>query len=299
MKDKKSTSHYERIILPDKFVTWDDEIIIDDYAGKTRVGVLIPDKVLFPPLIMVHGFSSGSQIWGFIAENLKNHGIPVYAIDLPGHGRSDAPKDVVYDFSLFDHYLNLLIKETNSEKVAMAGHSMGGAIVMNYAHKNLDKITGLILFSTALKFWQRIPHFITKMLSDDFLQVSKEKLLKLFYTLWRTQNDEQWKLDYIVDISMATPPYVLKSTYEEVILKWDGFDIASKIYRPSLVGVGTMDIVTPPSLVRTVAQTLPYGVFRHFTKSSHHILIDKPIELSNYILAFSPAIFSNKFFVKT
>jgi len=292
VSNERKENRLEKIVLPDRFVQWDEVITLNDYAGKTRVGVLKPEKRKYPPVIMVHGFSSASQIWGFLASELKKHGFEIYAIDLPGHGNSDAPEDVIYDFSLFNHYLDLLYEEIGENKVAIAGHSMGGAIVMNYVYKRLEKITGLILFSTALKFWQRIPVFVSRLIPNDFLQMSKERLLRLFYNLWRTQNEEQWMLDYIVEISMATPPYVLKSTYEEIILKWDGFDIAPKIRRPAIVGVGTMDIVTPPSLVRTVAQALPFGVFRHFTKSSHHVLIDKPMELSRYVLAFAPAIFN-------
>lgn len=276
-------------VIPE-LVTWDRMVTIDAHAGKMRVGILEPRSGPIADILMIHGWSSGGKIWGLVAQKLAFYGFRVVCPDLPGHGVSDAPEDISYDYELFSHYIDLLLHELGLDKFIIAGHSMGGAIALNFASQNKDKITGMVLLSTALRFWQKLPPFITKLLPDEFLSLSKEALLKAYVALWNAPNTDQWLKRRVAEVALQTPPHVMKSTYENIVLRWDGREIARTLYIPALVGGGTLDIVTPPSLVMKVAQTLPFGVYRKFPRASHHLTVDFPEELAELINAFSPAL---------
>jgi pimeloyl-ACP methyl ester carboxylesterase len=55
------------------------------------VSALLPGKNTDrPPVILVHGAANSASIWTFWQRELAGHGWASYAIDLRGHGRSDA-----------------------------------------------------------------------------------------------------------------------------------------------------------------------------------------------------------------
>ena len=45
-------------------------------------------------LVLLHGFTGSSLGWGSIIANLAGSGLPIVALDMLGHGQSDAPTDV-------------------------------------------------------------------------------------------------------------------------------------------------------------------------------------------------------------
>ena len=44
-------------------------------------------------LVMLHGFTGSAAGWGLHLDTLAAYGLRVIALDLPGHGQSDAPRD--------------------------------------------------------------------------------------------------------------------------------------------------------------------------------------------------------------
>lgn len=95
------------------------------------------------PLVLIHGFGGDSNGWLF---NIAELGLqrPVYALDLPGHGRSS--KDVG-DGSL-DTLVAALIGFMDAldlEKAHLAGHSMGGTIALAAAVDHGERVASVAL----------------------------------------------------------------------------------------------------------------------------------------------------------
>jgi pyruvate dehydrogenase E2 component (dihydrolipoamide acetyltransferase) len=99
------------------------------------------------PLLLLHGFGGDNNAWMFNMGALAQDR-PVYAIDFPGHGRSS--KDVG-DYGLAElrdaafGFLDAL----DITKAHLVGHSMGGAVALEMAASQPERVAALGLIAPA------------------------------------------------------------------------------------------------------------------------------------------------------
>jgi pimeloyl-ACP methyl ester carboxylesterase len=85
-----------------------------------------------PSLILVHGGLDHARNWDWVARTMRET-YHVYALDLRGHGNSAWAPGAMYN--LIEHVLDLsaLLDIIDDFPVRLAGHSLGGGIVLFYA----------------------------------------------------------------------------------------------------------------------------------------------------------------------
>lgn len=96
------------------------------------------------PIVLIHGFGGDADNWVLNLDALSADR-PVYAIDLPGHGRSSKIVDQGDLFELAGAVLALL-DQRQVEKAHLVGHSLGGAVafaVLGRAPQRVASITGI------------------------------------------------------------------------------------------------------------------------------------------------------------
>ncbi len=100
-----------------------------------------------PPLILIHGLGSASINWfKNIVALSKSHS--VYAIDLPGHGKtyksiSKKPLDQAVSFIIeFMDFMNI-------HEASIVGNSMGGLLALAMTLKHPDRVSKLVLEGSA------------------------------------------------------------------------------------------------------------------------------------------------------
>jgi pimeloyl-ACP methyl ester carboxylesterase len=99
------------------------------------------------PVLLVHGIGSSQDTWGDIPDRLSQQGIPVVAVDLPGHGNSSkAPGD--YSLGSLASTLRDLLDHLGHEKVHLVGHSLGGGISMQFTYQFPGRPLSLALISS-------------------------------------------------------------------------------------------------------------------------------------------------------
>jgi pimeloyl-ACP methyl ester carboxylesterase len=94
------------------------------------------------PVLLVHGFGSSSDTWYFNTKPLSQR-FRVYAMDLPGFGRSSkvAPPGFL---PFYAEWLLRLLDLNGHAKAHLVGSSMGGAICLQFALSypgRLDRLT--------------------------------------------------------------------------------------------------------------------------------------------------------------
>jgi pimeloyl-ACP methyl ester carboxylesterase len=95
----------------------------------------------------VHGIASSQETWGSIPDQLSERGIPVVAVDLPGHGNSSkAPGD--YSLGAMASTLRDLLDYLGHDNVHLVGHSLGGGISMQFTYQFPDRPLSLTLVSS-------------------------------------------------------------------------------------------------------------------------------------------------------
>src|SRR2546423_11604707 len=97
-----------------------------------------------PPLVLVHGLGSSAAVeFYYNLEPLAAHH-RVFAIDLPGFGRSDKPV-LEYTIDLFVRAVSDLMACEGIERAAVMGVSMGGRVALGLALDSPEKVERLVL----------------------------------------------------------------------------------------------------------------------------------------------------------
>lgn len=104
---------------------------------------------------IVPGFNSHSGYYGWVADQLVDCGLAVYAVDLRGRGQSDGERFYVEKFSDYVADAADLVKLAKSREpglpVFLLGHSAGGVISCLYAIDHQSELAGFICESFAFQ----------------------------------------------------------------------------------------------------------------------------------------------------
>jgi pimeloyl-ACP methyl ester carboxylesterase len=98
------------------------------------------------PLLLVHGLGGNRRTWDRVIGALAARHT-VIALDLPGHGESDAPAG---DYSIGAHASALrdLLVALGHRSATIVGHSLGGGVAMQFAYQFPDRTDRLVLISS-------------------------------------------------------------------------------------------------------------------------------------------------------
>ncbi len=99
------------------------------------------------PVLLLHGFGEFLETWAFNIPPLSRD-YRVYAIDLPGHGRSDKP-DTAYTLDFSTEYAAAIVKAFGIRNAILMGHSLGGTIGLNVALNFPGVVSKLVLVDSA------------------------------------------------------------------------------------------------------------------------------------------------------
>ncbi|MBA3450593.1 MAG: 2-succinyl-6-hydroxy-2,4-cyclohexadiene-1-carboxylate synthase [Chloroflexia bacterium] len=101
------------------------------------------------PLVLLHGFTGSSESWHPVAECIAADR-RVITIDMLGHGRTDAPSDLVrYAFDEVIDDLVAVAAVCDIGSAAWLGYSMGARLALGIALHHQDLVSSLILESVS------------------------------------------------------------------------------------------------------------------------------------------------------
>ncbi|SIT85811.1 2-succinyl-6-hydroxy-2,4-cyclohexadiene-1-carboxylate synthase [Edaphobacillus lindanitolerans] len=100
------------------------------------------------PLVLLHGFTGSSDVWGSFEQVLG--GCRLIMPDLTGHGRTDSPADPGrYGMEEQIADLDALFDAIGLDRFSLLGYSMGGRVAIGYAAARQERVRRLILESTS------------------------------------------------------------------------------------------------------------------------------------------------------
>jgi len=97
-----------------------------------------------PCLVLLHGFTESSAIWNRFVRKLSTE-LRVLTIDLPGFGQSDCLAEV-HSMDLMADIVKRVLLNRGVRQCVMAGHSMGGYVVLAFARLYPKMLKGICLF---------------------------------------------------------------------------------------------------------------------------------------------------------
>lgn len=88
-------------------------------------------------ILLIHGFLGSTFSWRYMFPLLSPH-YTVYAVDLPGFGRSDKGPNYPYTLASYAQSLYDFIRAEGIHKLTIMAHSMGGQVAMRLASRIPD-----------------------------------------------------------------------------------------------------------------------------------------------------------------
>ncbi len=225
--------------------------ILLHYYGQIQAGRL---HILF-----VHGASGNGTLWHHQLQGLFADYAPL-AVDLPGHGRSEgeaqnripAYRDDLKDFK----------DSAGLPKVVLCGHSMGGAVVLDYALNHPEDIEALVLISSGGKLR------VAPQLLETYR--SGQKSPSLVQHLYGSQASEEL-VRAGADLLEEVPTEVSYADFSAC----DAFNVKDRLYTidlPVLILCGEQDVMTPPKYSRFLAENIPGARLELFPESGHMLM---------------------------
>ncbi|KAJ9603730.1 hypothetical protein H2200_011916 [Cladophialophora chaetospira] len=113
-------------------------------------------------LIFIHGWTCDSSLWRAQTPLFQRH--CSILIDLPGHGKSDAP-DWDYSQELFAESVGHVLKQEGIRKAILIGHSLGGPVSTMVLRLFPDLVAAIIYVDS---FFNLPEYYLTNAQRRDF-----------------------------------------------------------------------------------------------------------------------------------
>lgn len=116
-------------------------------VNGVKVHVRSWNNHLSPTLVCLHGFTGSTSTWQQLAAEVQAR---LVAVDLMGHGLTDASDDVVhYTMDAQVELLEKLFDQLHLHSIVLLGYSLGGRVALSYAVRYPTRIQQLILESAS------------------------------------------------------------------------------------------------------------------------------------------------------
>ena len=238
-------------------------------------------------IIFLHGFPYDHTMWKEQVEALSKKYFCV-AYDIRGLGESPVG-DGQYTMESFVDDLESILQQLKLDKPVLCGLSMGGYISFRALERMEEKFSAIVLCDTRseadnnegkLKRAAAIKrinteglapfakNFITNCFGDDYKKNSKEEFEKQ------------------IAKSSSFNPAGVKGCLLAMLGRNDTTDYLSKIKIPALVICGENDVLTPPTVMKPLAEKINGVEFVIIKNSGHMSPIEKPKEVTEAIENF-------------
>lgn len=219
-----------------------------------------------PALVLIHGEGGTHLDWPTTLRRLP--GEAVYALDLPGHGKSGG----VGRQSVEDYAGAVLawLKAGQLDKAVLAGHSLGGAIALSLALTAPDRAAGLVLASTGARL-KVSPEALEASRSESSFPQAVAMLMESAFGPAPPARLAQG----VRHRMLATRPPVLHGD----LLACGRFDLREDMASaliPTLAISGTSDRWLPERYVRELAERIAGAVLVSVPGAGHFVMLEQP-----------------------
>jgi pimeloyl-ACP methyl ester carboxylesterase len=230
-----------------------------------------------PPLVLIHGAGGMHLYWP--SEIRRLQGYCVYAIDLPGHGKSDVcdGQQTIEDYA---RYIVQWLESIQLRRAVFVGHSMGSAIALILAIHHPEYVVGLGLLGAGARL----------RVNPELLNYAAD--LTTFYKA----------SDLLVSCSFSpsTPAHLIElaskrmeATRQSVLYgdlmacnRFDVMDRLVEVRKSTLVICGADDQMTPVRYAQYLSNSIPNGRLSVIPDAGHMVMLEKPHLVANNLLSF-------------
>ena len=259
------------------------DVKVDGHTVNVTTGGMPPGKD-GPALVLVHGAGMDRSVWSMQARYLAHKGINVFAVDLPGHGRSDG--EPISGIPAIADWLVRFMDAAGIKKAVLAGHSMGALIALETAARHPKRAAGIVLLAAAA----------TMQVHPDLLAAAEagDDLACQLVTDWGFGagphiGGHPLPGAWIMGAGLATlenAPAGALARDLAACNAYDGAAAAAEIACPALFVLGAEDRMTPAKGGRTLADAIAGARVELLPDTGHMLMAERPREVAKLLAAF-------------
>jgi pimeloyl-ACP methyl ester carboxylesterase len=251
------------------------------YTGARRFDAALPT------LVFVHGAANDHSVWLLQARYFAHHGRNVFAVDLPGHGRSGGEPPVSVEAAAA--WLMMLIDTLHVPRVGLVGHSLGALIVLEAAARHPQRATQLALLGPA------VPMPVADVLLDAAR--TNDHLAYELITGWSFSARDQlggnplpgvWMLGNAMRLMERSRPGVLYTDLLACHRYGGGLSAAGSVRCPALLLLGERDLMAPAKNAAALIAALADRRVVTVPDCGHSLMTEAPDAVVDALRDFLP-----------
>jgi len=230
-----------------------------------------------PPLVLIHGAGGMHLYWPPEIRRLR--GYCVYAIDLPGHGKSDIcdGQQTIGDYA---RYLVQWLEAIQIRRAVFVGHSMGSAIALALAIHHPEYVVGLGLLGAGARL--RVNPELLNYASDltTFFKATDLMVACSFSPCAPPR---------LVELASKRMEEVRQSVLYGDLLACDRFDVMDQlgaIQQNTLIVCGADDQMTPARYAQYLSSSIPNARLTVIPNAGHMVMLEQPYLVANSLRSF-------------
>ncbi|MGF1669535.1 MAG: alpha/beta hydrolase [Balneolaceae bacterium] len=245
------------------------------------------DKANGMTVVLMHGKNFFGAYWSETIKKLSQEGFRVVVPDQIGFGKSSKPL-IHYSFHRMGNHTKKLLDTLGIEKVAVAGHSMGGMAAARFTLMYPERVTHLILENPiGLEDYRRLTPWISlEEIYNSIIATTYDRIRNYhesYYVEWDEAYDEYVQVHYRWTFSGDYPrlAYVSALT-SRMIYEQPVIHEFQDIKRPVLLIIGLEDRTAPGSGRAEPEIARAMGYYPDLGKQAAELIPDATlIELKN------------------
>lgn len=225
--------------------------------------------------LLIHGAGSTHRDWPAQLRRLPD--TAVYALDLPGHGRSTAP--TLPTIAAYAHTLLTAVSQLACPPPLLIGHSMGSAIALEMAlQADEGRIAGMVLIGAGAHL--PVADALLNGLQHDFAATTAN-LARYFWPKGTPESIIARSRDNL----RQNPPETVYADFRAC----QQFDIRPQLPQvrvPSLIIGSPTDKMTPFALSEYLAAHLPQAQLLSLPQAGHMMHLERGAEVATAVSQF-------------
>jgi pimeloyl-ACP methyl ester carboxylesterase len=240
------------------------------------------------PILLINGYSHSMDNWDpTLLERLaSNHTVIIF--NNRGIGNTTSGENRFFSIAQFANDTAGLLDVLEIKQADILGYSMGGFIAQELALTHPDRVGKLIIYASICGGNESIlASQVINMLSNGSGTAMEriERFLPLFFPeKWRNENP-----NYLERIpkTIETIPNKTLDQHTEAIFNWTGTCSKLKnITQPTLVIVGTDDVVTLPANSLLITERIPGAWLVQIKGAGHGLMYQYPEQFNKVLQTF-------------
>jgi 3-oxoadipate enol-lactonase len=238
-------------------------------------------------IIFLHGFPYDHTMWKAQVDDLSEKYFCV-TYDIRGLGESPVG-DGQFTMELFVDDLEIIVDKLKLDRPILCGLSMGGYISLRALERMQEKFSAVILCDTRAEAdgnegKLKRAGAIKRIDTEGLAPFVKDFITNCFGDNYKQNNKTEFEKR--IAKSSVFNPLGVKGSLLAMLSRTDTSDYLNKIKIPTLVICGEFDALTPPAVMKPLAEKINGAEFVVIKNSGHMSPIENPGEVNEAIKKF-------------